>query len=108
LLSIHVKDATTNKGTLCHKIYKNFNDKSSIIKNINLIQLENLLETLEGGMKKKAYAALEALKLGVKKVIVCSGLVEAPIFGALENNEGTVISNDWWCKGFFKEMFRVL
>ncbi|TFG26767.1 MAG: [LysW]-aminoadipate kinase [Promethearchaeota archaeon] len=75
-------------------IYKNFNDKSSIIKKINLTQLENLLETLEGGMKKKAYAALEALKLGVKKVIVCSGLIEAPIFGALENNEGTVISND--------------
>jgi acetylglutamate/LysW-gamma-L-alpha-aminoadipate kinase len=75
-------------------IYKNFNDKNSIIKSINFTQLENLLESLEGGMKKKAYAALEALKLGVKKVIICSGLIESPIFSALEKNEGTVIIND--------------
>jgi acetylglutamate kinase len=75
-------------------IYKDFNDKNSMIKSINFTYLENLLETLEGGMRKKAYAALEALKLGVKKVIICSGLIEAPIFGALEKNEGTVIIND--------------
>ncbi|MFX1444935.1 MAG: [LysW]-aminoadipate kinase [Promethearchaeota archaeon] len=75
-------------------IYKNFDDKSSMIKTINYTSLENLLETLEGGMRKKAYAALEALKLGVKKVIICSGLIEEPIFSALENNEGTVITND--------------
>ena len=75
-------------------IYKDFNDKNSIIKNINAVQLENLLENLEGGMKKKAYAALEALKLGVKKIIICSGLTEAPIFDALENNIGTVITNE--------------
>jgi acetylglutamate/LysW-gamma-L-alpha-aminoadipate kinase len=75
-------------------IYKDFNDKNSIIKSINFTHLENLLESLEGGMKKKAYAALEALKLGVKKVIICSGLIESPIFSALEKNEGTVIIND--------------
>ena len=75
-------------------IYKDFNDKNSMIKSITFTYLENLLETLEGGMRKKAYAALEALKLGVKKVIICSGLIEAPIFGALEKNEGTVIIND--------------
>jgi len=75
-------------------IYKDFNDKNSMIRSINFTHLENLLETLEGGMRKKAYAALEALKLGVKKVIICSGLIEAPIFGALEKNEGTVIIND--------------
>lgn len=75
-------------------IYKNFNDKNSIIKNINSVGLEGLLENLEGGMKKKAYAALEALKLGVKKVVISSGLTEAPIFDALENNIGTVITNE--------------
>lgn len=75
-------------------IYKDFKDQNSIIKSINSVQLERLLETLEGGMKKKAYAALEALKLGVKKVIICSGLTETPIFDALENNMGTVISNE--------------
>ncbi len=75
-------------------IYRDFNDKNSIIKNINSVQLEGLLDNLEGGMKKKAYAALEALKLDVKKVVICSGLTKSPIFDALENNLGTVITNE--------------
>lgn len=75
-------------------IYRDFNDKNTIIKTINTVQLEGLLDNLEGGMKKKAFAALEALKLGVKKVIIYSGLTETPIFDALENNLGTVITNE--------------
>jgi acetylglutamate/LysW-gamma-L-alpha-aminoadipate kinase len=73
-------------------IYKDFSDKSSIITNINANKLENILEQLEGGMRKKAYAALEALKMGVKKVIIYSGLTETPIFDALEKNTGTMIT----------------
>ncbi|MFX0071846.1 MAG: [LysW]-aminoadipate kinase [Candidatus Hermodarchaeota archaeon] len=75
-------------------IYKNFKDKNSLIARISLIQLENLLEQLEGGMKKKAYAALEAINLGVKKVIISSGLTEKPVFDALEQQIGTVITNE--------------
>ncbi|MHA1291477.1 MAG: [LysW]-aminoadipate kinase [Promethearchaeota archaeon] len=75
-------------------IYKDISDSSSRIKKINSNQLELLLKKLEGGMKKKAYAALEALEIGVKKVIICSGLTETPIFNALENNAGTVINNE--------------
>ncbi|MHA1489005.1 MAG: [LysW]-aminoadipate kinase [Promethearchaeota archaeon] len=74
-------------------IYKDFNDKSSIIKSINSHELEEFLDELEGGMKKKAHAALEALKIGVQKVVICSGLTETPILDALKNNEGTVIIN---------------
>jgi acetylglutamate/LysW-gamma-L-alpha-aminoadipate kinase len=73
-------------------VYKDFSDKSSIITNINANKLENILEQLEGGMRKKAYAALEALKMGVKKVIIYSGLTETPIFDALEKNTGTMIT----------------
>lgn len=72
-------------------IYKDFNDKDSLIKSINSSQLEELIEKLEGGMRKKAYAALEAFKIGVKKVIICSGLSETPLLDALEKNGGTVI-----------------
>ncbi len=72
-------------------IYKDFNDKSSIIKSINSHELEEFLDELEGGMKKKAHAALEALKIGVQKVVICSGLTETPILDALKNNRGTVI-----------------
>lgn len=75
-------------------IYKDINDKNSIIKNLNTTQLENLIDQLEGGMKKKAYAVLEAIKIGVKKVIICSGLTETPIFDALEKSAGTVIRNE--------------
>ena len=74
-------------------IYKDFNDKSSIIKSINSHELEEFLDELEGGMKKKAHAALEALKIGVQKVVICSGLTETPILDAFKNNGGTVIIN---------------
>jgi len=75
-------------------IYKNFEDKDSLVKNLKYSQLENLLEILKGGMKKKAYAALEAFQLGANKVIICSGLTNTPVFDALENNAGTVITNE--------------
>ncbi len=73
-------------------IYRDFNDKTSLIKSIDFEKLEDMKESLKGGMKKKAHAALEALKLGVKKVIICSGLIENPIFNALERNGGTTIN----------------
>ncbi|MBN1802860.1 MAG: [LysW]-aminoadipate kinase [Candidatus Lokiarchaeota archaeon] len=72
-------------------IYRNFEDKNSMIKSISRIQLEELIERLEGGMKKKAYAALESFKNGVKKVIICSGLIDSPILNALEENGGTSV-----------------
>jgi len=72
-------------------IYNDFTDKESLIKSINSSQLEELIEKLEGGMRKKAFAALEAFKIGVKKVIICSGLSETPLVDALEKNGGTVI-----------------
>ncbi len=74
-------------------IYRNFEDKNSMINSISRIQLEDLIERLEGGMKKKAYAALESFENGVKKVIICSGLVESPIMNALEKNGGTTVHN---------------
>lgn len=73
-------------------IYKDFNDKTSLIKLIKVYQLKDMLEHLDGGMKKKAYAALEAFKKDIKKVIICSGLTETPILDALEKNAGTVIT----------------
>ena len=73
-------------------IYKDFDNKESLVKSISFAELENLKTTLKGGMKKKAHAALEAINSGVKKVIICSGLVDNPIFNALESNGGTVIN----------------
>ncbi len=75
-------------------IYKNFDDKKSLISKINKNQLENLIDELKGGMKKKAHAILEAINLGVKKIIICSGLRESPLFDAIEQEKGTVIINE--------------
>ncbi|MBY9007124.1 MAG: [LysW]-aminoadipate kinase [Candidatus Lokiarchaeota archaeon] len=75
-------------------IYRDFEDKNSLIKKITSSNLQNILNTLEGGMKKKAYAALEALDKNLKKVIISSGESKNPISNALEKNTGTVIIND--------------
>ncbi len=75
-------------------IYKNINDKNSYLSKINKKQLELLMDDLQGGMKKKAHAILEAFQLGVKKVIICSGLKESPLFEVLEQDKGTVIINE--------------
>jgi len=79
-------------------IYRDFEEKDSIITEISVGQLENLMEELEGGMKKKAYAALEAFEVNenktLKKVVVSSGLSENPMFNVLEKNKGTIIRNE--------------
>ncbi|MBN1213954.1 MAG: [LysW]-aminoadipate kinase [Candidatus Lokiarchaeota archaeon] len=75
-------------------IYRNFEKKDSLIKKITSTKLKDLLDELEGGMKKKAYAALEALDKNLKKVIITSGESLNPIYNALENKTGTVITNE--------------
>lgn len=75
-------------------IYREIDDKGSLIKSLKKDQLENLMEELVGGMKKKAYAALEALDLNIKKVVIGSGLGNKPIYKALEKENGTVILNE--------------
>ncbi|MBD3256380.1 MAG: [LysW]-aminoadipate kinase [Candidatus Lokiarchaeota archaeon] len=75
-------------------IYKDFENKDTIIKKILTSQLEDVINSLKGGMKKKAYAALEAIKVGLKKVVISSGLVEKPVFDVLENDAGTVITDE--------------
>lgn len=79
-------------------IYRNFEEKDSLIDEIRVNQLEELLEELRGGMKKKAYAALEAFEVDknetLKRVVISSGLSEEPIFDVLERNKGTIIKNE--------------
>jgi acetylglutamate/LysW-gamma-L-alpha-aminoadipate kinase len=79
-------------------IYRDFEEKASLIQKLNINQLEPLLEGLKGGMKKKAYAALEAFEVNenktLKRVIISSGLSENPIFDVLERNKGTTITNE--------------
>ncbi|MBS7249726.1 MAG: acetylaminoadipate kinase, partial [Candidatus Freyarchaeota archaeon] len=62
-----------------------------LVRNISRHEAEEVLEKVEGGMRKKIFAALEALSLGIKTVIICSGLEKNPISSALELKVGTII-----------------
>lgn len=75
-------------------IYRNYEEKEGFISKIKYSQLETLLDELSGGMKKKAHAILEALDLGIRKVIICTGLIESPLLEALEYEKGTVVTNE--------------
>jgi len=62
-----------------------------LVRNLNRQEAEEVLKKVEGGMRKKIFAALEALDLGIKMVIICSGLEKNPVSSALELKVGTVI-----------------
>lgn len=57
-------------------------------------EAEAALPKIGPGMSTKIYAAMEALKMGVGKVIITSGLGKEPIKSALTHKAGTVITNE--------------
>lgn len=63
-----------------------------LIQNLNKQEAEEILKKVGGGMRKKIYAALEALNLDIKPVVICSGLEKDPISSALTLKTGTVIT----------------
>jgi len=71
-------------------LMKNFPDVSTTIQHLTQSQLPDALEAAQGRMKKKVLGAEEALKGGVKRVIIADGRIQNPISNALEG-KGTVI-----------------
>ena len=71
-------------------LMKNFPDESTIIQHLTQSQLSDALEAAQGRMKKKVLGAEEALKGGVKRVVIADGRIQNPISNALEG-KGTVI-----------------
>lgn len=71
-------------------LMKHFPDENSLIKTLPQDQLPAALEMAQGRMKKKVLGSEEALNLGVSKVIIADGRVQAPISAAL-NGAGTLI-----------------
>ena len=73
-------------------LLKNQADNKSIIKNINVNEIDNYIEKYAmGRMKKKLIGAKEAILNGVSKVIIAGALKQNPITNALKG-EGTIIS----------------
>jgi acetylglutamate/LysW-gamma-L-alpha-aminoadipate kinase len=71
-------------------LMKNFPDESTVISQLSQSQLPAALEAAQGRMKKKVLGAEEALKGGVKSVIIADGRIQNPIVNALSGKE-TVI-----------------
>jgi acetylglutamate/LysW-gamma-L-alpha-aminoadipate kinase len=62
-----------------------------LITKLSVLEAKEILPQIGPGMITKVYAALEALKMGVKEVIITSGRVTTPISLAIEHKHGTVI-----------------
>jgi len=62
------------------------------VESIPLREAERLISTIGSGMDKKLLASTEALKSGVKKVVITSGFIESPIKKAINQTSGTVIT----------------
>jgi acetylglutamate/LysW-gamma-L-alpha-aminoadipate kinase len=71
-------------------LMKNFPDESTVISQLSQGQLPMALEAAQGRMKKKVLGAEEALKGGVKRVIIADGRIQKPIVNAL-SGKGTTI-----------------
>jgi len=63
-----------------------------VVSKLNRAEAKELLEDIGHGMKRKICAAVEALDLGAKEVIIASGLIDRPVTSALSEKRGTVVT----------------
>lgn len=71
-------------------LMKDFPDESTLIRQLSQSELGAASEAAQGRMKKKVLGVEEALKGGVRRVIIADGRIRNPITNALSGN-GTVI-----------------
>lgn len=65
---------------------------NNLVSKMSLEDIEIKIKLIGGGMITKVFAAKEAIKKGVKEVIICSGIKENPISSGLKHESGTVIN----------------
>jgi len=71
-------------------LLKDLEDESTLIPDIKLCELNQYVNYARGRMKKKLLGAVEAVREGVKRVVLADARIEQPITAAL-NGKGTVI-----------------
>lgn len=71
-------------------LMRDFPDESTLIRQLPQSQLSAATEAAQGRMKKKVLGAEEALRGGVRQVIIADGRIPNPISNAL-SGKGTVI-----------------
>ncbi|MCW4008361.1 MAG: [LysW]-aminoadipate/[LysW]-glutamate kinase [Candidatus Bathyarchaeota archaeon] len=68
--------------------------KGKLVSKITAAEAEEALSSIGKGMSTKVHAALEALKQGVKEVLITSGAKSQPISSALKHEAGTVMTSE--------------
>ncbi len=71
-------------------LLRNFPDESTLIRRIEPARANEFMEHAQGRMRIKVLGAMEAIEMGVGRVIFADGRREAPVRAALAG-EGTVI-----------------
>ncbi len=71
-------------------LLRDFPDESTLIRRIEPARANEFMEHAQGRMRIKVLGAMEAIEMGVGRVIFADGRREAPIRAALAG-EGTVI-----------------
>src|SRR5207249_6929786 len=71
-------------------LLKDVTNESSLIKDIPFREIDNYVLYARGRMKKKVLGAVEAIRQGVKEVILADGRINKPISSALTGS-GTII-----------------
>ncbi|MDI6696734.1 MAG: [LysW]-aminoadipate kinase [Anaerolineales bacterium] len=71
-------------------LLRSFPDETTLIRTLPQNRLSVALEAAQGRMKKKVLGAEEALKGGVRRVVIADGRVSSPISAALNGNGTTI------------------
>ncbi len=66
--------------------------KEKVVPKLSRREAEEIIPNIGHGMMRKIHAAVEALDLGAKEVVITSGLIEDPVSSALSGGKGTVVT----------------
>lgn len=69
-------------------------ENEKVVAKLNRVEAKQTMERVGPGMRRKIFAALEAMHEGVPEVIIASGIGEHPILNALKEKNCTVITNE--------------
>ena len=62
-----------------------------LVEKLSVYEAEEELPRIGHGMKRKVYASLEALNMGVKEAVITYGLGDSPVIQAIQHKVGTLI-----------------
>ncbi|MFB0563197.1 MAG: [LysW]-aminoadipate/[LysW]-glutamate kinase [Candidatus Lokiarchaeia archaeon] len=69
-------------------------ENEKVVTKMNKVEAKQIMERVGPGMRRKIFAALEAIHEGVPEVVIASGIGEHPLLDALEEKNCTVIANE--------------